>query len=259
MNSTLIKAFEIIRLIADHQGELRLNDICRRLNMNKTTVFRYIETLISLNLVEKRDGSYFLGIGLFEMGNKVKIQNLIIERFHPVLEALANDVNETVNLAQIFDDTALYLYKAESRRSLQLKASVGDKLPLHCTGLGKAILSILEPDRLDPLISNLKLERMTRHTITDPTTLKKKIDLIRTRGYSIDQEEFDDGLICVAVPLKIRKLNFNGGISISGPINRFDEEMTHFLAKSLLETRDKILHIFEHEIGVFHDRSEMAR
>ena len=259
MNITLIKAFEIIKLIADHQGEFGLNDICRRLNMNKTTVFRHIETLVYMNLLEKREGSYFLGIGVFEMGNKVRIRNLIIERIHPVLEKLAKDVNETVNFAQIYDDTALYLYKAESRRSLQLRASIGDKLPLYCTALGKAILSILDTERLDSLITNLKMKKMTQYTVTDAVELMKKIHSVRMKGYSIDREEFDDGLVCVAVPFKISELGFIGGISISGPIDRFDDTRGRFLVQRLLETRNEISGTLHRELGGFNDRGEMAR
>lgn len=251
MNSTIIKAFDIVRLVADSQGELGLSDVCERLGMNKTTVFRYIETLVSIGLLEKRGGSYYLGIGLFEMGNKVRINNLIIEWVHPLLESLAQEVNETVNLAQIFDDTALYLDKAESRRSLQLKAMVGDKLPLHCTGLGKAILSILEPERLEPLIENLKLEKKTAHTITDPVEIRKQIESIGTRGYVIDQEEFDEGLVCVAVPLKMPELSFYGSISVSGPINRFNQARAEFLGGKLLATRDKILQVLDNEMRRF--------
>lgn len=249
MNSTLIKAFEIIWLLTDHQGELGLTDISKRLNMNKTTVFRHIETLVYLKLLEKHDGKYFLGIGLCELGNKVRIQNLIIKRIHPIMEALAKDINETVNLAQIYDDTALYMDRAESSRSLQLKVSVGDKIPLYCTGLGKAILSILGPDKLEVLISNLKLEKMTRHTITDPAKLRKEINSVRNKGYSFELGEFGDGVACVAVPLEVKELNFVGSMSVSGPISQFNEEKILFLAQKLLKARNDILDIVNHELG----------
>ncbi len=253
MNNSLLKAFEIVWLLARHQGELGLKDICMGLNMNKTTVFRYIETLISLNLLEKHKGRYFLGIGLFELGSSVRIQTLIVERIHPILEKLAQEINEAVNLAQIYENTALYLDRAESKRRLQLKASVGDKLPLYSTGLGKSILSVLEMTRLNTLVYNLKMERMTGSTITDPAQLMKQIDLVRTRGYSVDREEFDEGLICVAVPLKITELNFIGGISISGPSNRLSEERIGFMTQKLLETRNEILDTLSHVLGGSND------
>ncbi|MCK5571052.1 MAG: IclR family transcriptional regulator C-terminal domain-containing protein, partial [Spirochaetes bacterium] len=121
------------------------------------------------------------------------------------------------------------------------------------TALGKAILSILDTERLDSLIANLKMKKITQYTVTDPVELMKKIDSVRDRGYSIDREEFDDGLVCVAVPIKISELGFIGGISISGPINRFDDERGHFLAQKLLETRNEILDTLHHELGGFND------
>ena len=108
-------------------------------------------------------------------------------------------------------------------------------------------------NRLNTLVYNLKLERMTGSTITDPAQLMKQIDLVRTRGYSVDREEFDEDLICVAVPLKITELNFIGGISISGPSNRLSEERIRFMAQKLLETRNEILVTLSHVIGSSND------
>lgn len=254
MNSTLLVAFDILRVLSEHQGEYGLNDICKHLKMNKTTVFRYTETLISLKLLEKREGKFYLGLGLCELGSKVETQYLIIDLIHPILENLAQEVNETVNFARIYDDTALYLDKVESTRSLQLRASVGDKLPLYCTGVGKAILAILEPRRLAALLSNLKLAKLTKSTITGVEKLMGEIELIRTRGYSIDQEEFEEGLICTAAPLRIPELKFLGGISISGPISRLDEKRTIFLTGKLLARRDEILSIVGDALGGTDDR-----
>jgi len=254
MNTTLLVAFKILKFLSGRQGEYGLYDICKHLNMNKTTVFRYTETLIALKLLEKREGKFYLGLGLCELCSKVDTQYLIIDLVHPVLEDLAREVNETVNLACIYDDTALYLDKVESNRSLQLKAAVGDKLPLYCTGVGKAILSTLEPMRLDSLLINLKLDKLTKYTITDVQKLEEEIALIRTRGYSIDQEEFDEGLVCTATPVKIPELNFWGGVSISGPISRLDEERTLFLADKLSASRDEILRIIKAALGGIDDR-----
>jgi len=254
MNTTLLVAFDILKFLSEHQGEYGLYDLCKYLNMNKTTVFRYTETLIFLKLLEKREGKFYLGLGLCELGSKVETQYLIINLVHPLLVDLAKEVNENVNLARIYDDTALYLDKVESTRSLQLKASVGDRLPLYCTGVGKAILTTLEPMRLDSLLINLKLDKLTKYTITDIATLKQEIELIRTRGYSIDHEEFDEGLICAATPVKIPELNFFGGVSISGPISRLDEQRTLYLADKLLARREKILSTIRGALRGYNDR-----
>jgi len=241
MNMTLIKALEVVWLIAKNQGKLRLNNICKQLNMNKTTAFRHLQTLISQNLIVKDNGYYSLGLGLFELGSKVKIRSLTVELIHPILVELALETNETVNLAQIYNDSALYLDKAESKRSLQINANIGDKLPLYCTALGKSILSSIDRNMLDILISNIKMEKITKYTITDPVELNKHIDLVRKREYSIDMEEFEEHLVCIAVPLKVTRLGFIGGISISGPKTRLNDKRISFLLQKLKKTRNEIL------------------
>ncbi len=241
LNYSLQKAFKIVWLVSKHQGELGLSDICRRLHMNKTTVFRYVETLVYLNILEKHRETYYLGIGLAVLGGKVRIQAEIIEWIHPVLVELAQEVNETVNFAQLSGNNALYLDRVESDRGLQMKAIIGANLPCHCTALGKAILAILDPDKAEELLAAVELEKMSKSTITDTAVLMKQIESMRSRGYYSEREEFDDELACVAVPLKVPELNFIGGISISGPIYRLDEERLSFLAQRLQKTRDEIL------------------
>jgi len=253
MNYSLQKAFKIIWLVSNHQGELGLSDICRRLDMNKTTVFRYIETLIYLDILEKHRDTYYLGIGLAVLGGKVRIQAEIIEWIHPVLVQLAEEVNETVNFAQLSGNTALYLDRVESKRGLQMKATVGANLPCHCTALGKAILAILDPDKAKELLASVELIKMSKSTITDPAVLMKQIESMRSRGYYSEREEFDDELTCVAVPLKVQELNFIGGISISGPLYRLDEKRLSFLAKRLQKTRDEILERLKSAFGGYDD------
>jgi len=246
MNTTVKDAFEIIELISKHQGELTLIDISKNLNMNKTKVFRHIKTLILLNIVTKQDNHYFLGLRFLELGSKVSIRNTLVKYIHPIIQKLANEINETVNLAHIYSDTALYIDKAESKRSLQLRASIGDKLPLYCTGLGKAILSILDKRTMETLIYQLKMNKMTKNTITDPDELMNQIAQIKEKSYSIDREEFEEGLICVAIPLSIKEFDFTGSISISGSTDRFNEGRIYFLVNKLTEAKNKIINALYH-------------
>lgn len=235
MNSTVVKAFKILDYIADRQGQVRLVDLVRDLKMNKTTGFRFLETLEHLNLIEKKGQTYYLGLGLLQLGQKVHTQKLIIEKIHPVLERMAQGVNETVNLAMLQDERALYLHKVESQRRVQFRAQLGDHLPLHCTALGKAILSILPEERLALVLETLTYEPFTRHTIRSEKALLAQMTQVRAQGFSEECEEVEDGLICVAVPLPIPALEFYGAISMSGAAFRFTPERRRFLGKMLQE------------------------
>ncbi len=216
MSSSVKKAFAIIRYVAEHQGELTLSELGRKLAMNKTTMFRYLETLESLHLLEKRGGSWFLGMELFSLGHQVDIQSSIVERVHPLVFSCSRKVNETLSFAGFGNGSALYFDKVESSRGLQMRARLGDRLPFHCTALGKAILSALPDYKCSELISHQILTPFTPRTITDRKNLLQQVEDIRKNGYSLEQEELEPGLSCIGVPLFVKRMNFYGAVSFSG-------------------------------------------
>ncbi len=240
MNSSIQKAFIILSYIAGDPGRMSLNEMSRALAMNKTTLFRFLQTLEALHILEKRNNIYVPGIKLFELGSKVPVKQLIIERIHPILENLTQEVNETVNLGEFKDNRILYLDKCESKRSLQIQTRIGSYIFLHCTALGKAAMSILPEAERAALVSRLDLEPKTKNTITDARELLANIAAAQKRGYSLDIEEMEVGLHCVAVPLSFPRLNFTGALSFAGPGVRFSLARMAGLAEKLKETVEKI-------------------
>lgn len=240
MNTSIKKAIDILSYVAAHPEKMSLGEMSRALSINKTTLFRFLHTLEELHLVEKRAGAYVPGIKLFELGSKVPVKQLLIEKAHPLLSRLTEEVNETVNLGELGSSQILYLHRCESQRSLQLQAKVGSYIPLHTSALGKAALSILPAPERDAIISRLKLEQKTKNTITDAQELRSHIEGVVKRGYSLDIEELEVGLHCVGVPLALPELNFIGAISLSGPSVRFTRRLMAELAVRLQETAQKI-------------------
>lgn len=240
MNNSIQKAFIILSYVAANPNKMSLSEMSRALEMNKTTLFRFLQTLESLHILEKKENIYVPGIKLFELGSKVPVKQLIIEKVHPILENLTQEVNETVNLGEFKDNRILYLDKCESKRSLQIQTRVGSYISLHCTALGKAAMSILPEAERVAIVSRLDLEQKTKNTITDPQKLLANIASTHERGYSLDIEELEVGLHCVAVPLSIPRLNFIAALSFAGPTVRFSWARMADLAGKLKETVDKI-------------------
>jgi DNA-binding IclR family transcriptional regulator len=198
-------------------------------------------------MVEKTARNYCLGMGLFELGNKVPVKQLVIDKIHPILKDLCDEVNETVNFAQLFRDSVLYLDRIESKRSLQVQFSVGDLVPLYCTGLGKAILSILPVEDLSRVLNRIELQKITPLTIKNKDELFTQIKDIKSQGYSVDNEELEEGLKCVAVPLSMEQMGFFGSISVSGPSIRFTRSQIKMLAGKLKSAVDTIKNQFAND------------
>ena len=241
MSNSVKKAFEIIKFISNNQGRLSLSELGRQLDMNKTTMFRYLETLEVLNILERRDSNWYLGIELFSLGHKVDANSRIVERIHPELQEISTRLNETVNLVGMYDNSALYLDKVESNRALQIRSQLGDHLPLHCTSLGKAILSCLPINEVDEILNIIDLKLYTSQTVTSIEALKRQIDFVKINGYSLEKEELEPGLSCIAVPLHIKSIDFYGGLSFSGSPDRFTDEKVIELSGELKTLAGKIL------------------
>ena len=117
---------------------------------------------------------------------------------------------------------------------------IGRRAPAYCTGVGKVLLAYLPESELTAFLQTIKLERFTKNTITDPDLLKREIQLIRERGYSVDNEESTPGIRCVAAPILDASQHVIASISISGPSVRITDEKIPELADMVIETSQEI-------------------
>jgi DNA-binding IclR family transcriptional regulator len=163
---------------------------------------------------------YRLGLRLVELGASVLRDLDLVDRARPYLERLASETGETVNLSVLQGAEALFVDKISSQRFLRTVTHVGARFPLHCTGVGKAMMAHLRDDKLEALLASEPLDRHTPATIVDPEKLKVHLNLVRTRGYAIDDEEFIAGVRCVAAPILGPDGYALGAISVAAPSAR---------------------------------------
>ncbi len=217
-NQSIVKAFNIINIFTREEPEKSLTQISKETGINKTTVYRYLSSLMKIGLIgqDPNTGYYYLGIKLFEIGNKVIVNKNIIDISRPILTRVVNDVNITIHLATINDNEVVYLDKIKSKQSLQVHTYMGLRVPLHCTALGKSMLSFLPDDELQELLKKKRLSARTPKTITQKKKLFRNLKTARKNGYAVDREEFKEQVHCVAVPI----LNSDGypiaALSMSG-------------------------------------------
>ena len=229
----LDRAMAILDMLAAQERDVSLFEIAEQLRLHKSTIHRLLMVLERHRLVERHpeSGKYGLGLKLFELGNRAFSRLGIGERARPYLERLAAEARETAHLCILDDGEVLYLEKVEPSRTVRVPTSVGRRNPAHCTAVGKALLAYLSDAELDEVVRRRGLDARTPKTITTPTALRRELRTIRSRGYSVDDEEIEEGLRCVGAPVRDHTGRVVASISIAGPAFRLTRAKTPALAR----------------------------
>jgi len=241
-NNSIVKAFHLLEFFTPDKQSWGVRELAQHLNANKSTTYRLMATLSSIGVLKKDTATdkYSLGLKLFELGNRVDINHSIISKTHPILEQVAAEITETVHLGILKNHQVLMIDKLESPMGLKLNSTTGAYSPIHCTGLGKVLLSGLSPTLFENYLDQIKFEKFTKHTITSKTKFKKEIQTISKQGYALDKEEKELGLICVAVPVFNQQNEMIAALSAAGPAQRFKENKLKGYVNTLQKGAAKI-------------------
>ena len=159
----------------------------------------------------------------------------------PLVHGLCNVTGETVNLVIPDENHIIYIEKCESKHSMRISTTIGTLLPMYCTAVGKAIMAFhQDPAIVSQILDQTRLTAITRNTLTSKDAILAELEATRQRGYAIDREELEYGLICIAAPI----INAVGApiaaISCSGPLQRMDEENISRISKEVTRYALKI-------------------
>ena len=230
----LTKVLSIFELLDHSPGGLQLRYIAEQTKLNKSTAYRFLAHLQKAGyLVRDMTGAYLLGPRLVRLGSGSTYQSTIRKVSRPILETLWHESGETVNLGVLDGREILYLEVLESPHNFRLVSQVGMRRPMHCTGLGKAILAWQPASFRDELLAVTKLEKLTPHSITRPAELIADLGRIQRRGYAVDNEEVELGARCVAAPVLDSSGFVAAGISVSGPVTRMSRTRTNEIANAV--------------------------
>lgn len=237
----VLKAIQVLQLVCDAPEPITLNQLVRDAGLPKTTVFRYLRTLATMNLVEHDAESdrYRPGIGLWRMSHAGGPHEMLRQIAKPHMKTLRQRFNETVNLGVLQGGEVFYLDVLESEQSLRMQSPIGATDPLHSTALGKIFLAFRPASQRAMLIPQV-LVRRTKNTITDRTALIEQLDVIRTTGYSFEMGENEEGSYCIAAPIRDSRNVAIAAISLSAPITRFDESARQSICAALINAAGEI-------------------
>lgn len=180
-------------------------------------------------------GKFRLGLRLFDFGNRAIEQYDLRDRAQPHLRRLVAVTEETAHLCVLEAARVIYIDKIEPARSVRMITRIGASNPVHCTSVGKAILAFLPEERAAEVVRRIRFERFTHRTIATPEALKVEMEKTHRRGYAVDDEELEEGLRCIAVPLLDAQRMPVAAVSISGPSFRVTAQKLPSIANQLLQ------------------------
>ncbi len=206
------------------QDKWGISELSAHLGLNKSTVFGLVNTLAALGYLEQDEatGRYGLGVRLFLLGQKA--QRSIRQLVQPQMTALARQLEETVNFVKREGDNVVYLVKQESPHSMRICTNIGQRLPMYCSAVGKAILAYLPAQEQQTIARGYTYHRYTEHTLPSPQALLEDLEAVRREGFALDREELEYGLVCLAVPVFDPQGQVAAAVSCSGPKQRMTPE-----------------------------------
>lgn len=232
------RALELLDAIADSGGVASITALAEETGLPAPTVHRLAQTLVSAGYLRRAaDRGYALGSRLAALGASATAH--IGTRARAVLRELAGTVGESANLAVLSAGTAEYVAQAAGPHAMRLFTEVGRRVPLHSTGVGKALLARLDDDRALRILLDEGMPAATEATVTSPAAMLPELARIRELGYAIDDEEMEIGVRCVAVAFRAAGSEF--AVSVSGPAVRLGTEVVPRVAEHVRSAAERLV------------------
>lgn len=236
MIGSVAKAISILDCFDDQKPEWNLTQLSKKLGIPKSTLLGTISTLEAANYLERtpNTNNYRLGLRLFELGHVVRSSMAIRQHAIPLMEEIHERTGAIVYLAIPRDGQVLFLEAVYPGRRLIHYSSAGRRGPMHCTGLGKAMLAYLPEQTVLEIVDYWGLPKYTEQTLTTVDALMADLALVRERGYALDRGEESSDVRCVAVSIRNTQGEVLGAMSISVSAPEFSEERIPVFAQMLM-------------------------
>ena len=233
------KLFRVIELLAEN-GPMGIMELSASLGFHKSTVHRLVASLQHMGYIRQDEESlkYSLSLKFLEIGSRILEQTSMI---HPSLKRLSEQTGETVHLVKREGTEAVYIDKVESfASSIRMVSRVGSRIPLYCSGVGKALLAELTDREIGEIWKNSRIRKLTPRTITELPVLMERVEQVRKDGYAVDDEENEEGVRCIAASLRDYHKDPVYALSISAPANRMTDQRILELKEYVLAFRQDL-------------------
>lgn len=239
---SLSRALLLLECLASSDLGMSLTEVANSLDLAPSTTHRLLNSLRSHDFVDVDDtqGLWSIGVNAFAVGNAYLKKRDVIAQSRPFMRRLVADTGETSNLAILEQDRVVYVGQVESPQTMRMVVSLGSSSPLHASGVGKALLSVVPIKDAMAIIKQTNMVPFTEHTITDADQFATELQHIKQQGYSLDDEEQFEGLRCIAANIYNEYGEAVAAISISGPAVRVKRERLAHLSQLVVDAAQEV-------------------
>lgn len=235
------RLLDILELLSLEKDGLGVTEIGNRTGLHKSTVHRIVSALAERGYIEKVSGRgiYKIGLKLVEISSVYLNSVELKTEARPYLHELTAHLGQPSHLAILDDTDAVYIDKVDMVNNIRLYSQIGRRIPVYCSALGKCLLSGLNDNEMQEIVSRCSFEKYTANTL-DKDALLKQVRAVAAAGWAIDDEEHDEGIRCVASPVLDYRGKVIAAVSIAGPAAVIAPQNDSETGRVLRETALKI-------------------
>ncbi|SMD20812.1 IclR family transcriptional regulator C-terminal domain-containing protein [Rhizobium sp. RU36D] len=239
--TSFARGLDVIRTFTRSKPRMTLSEVAEQADMNRAAARRFLLTLVREGYADL-DGKYFsLRPKILELGFSALASMSLPEVVQPVLNDLADKLQESCFCVVLDGDSTVYIAAAKSRRVINVSIELGSRAPAYCMSSGRVLLGALKPEELDAVLEGLKLEQITDNTVTSKLKLRSAIREARAKGYSLVDQEFEIGLRSISVPVADRTGSVIAALNVCCPSPRYTmEDIVQKVLPALLDSASRI-------------------
>jgi DNA-binding IclR family transcriptional regulator len=243
--ATNMRLFYILDVMAKQQSALTPSEINQHLNWPKQTVHRLCKSMVEEGFLHyDASGKRLLpSASLRTLANGLLAIDWHASARHQILEKLSSKVKETVNFVIPEHPGMIYRDRVQTNWAFQIHLPVGSHVPFYCTASGKTYLASLTPKNRRTMVESLHLKSLTVNTVDSVEPLLHELTLVQKQGFALDNEEFYDGMIAIAVPVLDPKGRYHGALAMHGPTLRLDKQTLEDNYDDLRSAADQLSHL----------------
>ena len=242
------RSFAVLEHVAGSRAPVDVLDIIASLKLPKATAYRLVDWFVTQGYLSREPARRRLIIGpkFTNLAFGALSSSMRHDTPHVVLQRLVHTLNETCNIGTLLNGEVVYLDRVEAEHwPLRLHYTVGSRVPLHCSAIGKLFLALAAAPRRRRLLQSLELRRFTDSTITDSARLETELRQIRKEQVSFDREEYLVGVVCMAVPVIGKNGEMLAALAIQAPQARMNVQTARRHIPALQHAAAELAEIFQ--------------